>query len=74
MAFLLLHTFTLSCSLRGFLATRRILLVINALKEEGWGIFSVFVMKLYGFCLSIAYVHCASVSILHGESTDSLIM
>ena len=38
MAFLLLHTFTLSCFLRGFLATQLVLLVVKALKEEGWAL------------------------------------
>ena len=35
-----------------------------------YSIFSVFVVKFYGFCLSIAYIACRCPS-LHRESIDS---
>ena len=58
MARLLLHTFAFSCLLRGFWPLITVLLITKALKEEAWALkygFSVFMVKLYGFCLSIAY-------------------
>ena len=36
-----------------------VLLITKALKNEGWVLklaFNIFVTKLYGFCLSIAYI------------------
>ena len=58
MALLLPHTFAFSCLLCGFWATMWVLLIMKTLKEEAWELkwaFSVFVVKFYGFCLSIAY-------------------
>ena len=46
----------LSCLLRGFLATIRILLVIKVLKNKGFVLKYVFEAKLYNFGLSTAYV------------------
>ena len=59
MALLLAHTFVFSCLPRGFWPLVWVLLITKALKEEAWALkeaFSVFVVKLYGFCLSIAYI------------------
>ena len=53
MAFLLSHTFVFSCLPQNFWESILVLLIIEALKEEGW---VVFVAELYGFCLSIAYI------------------
>ena len=51
-----------------------VLPIIKALKEKVWALkyaFSVFVVKLYGFCLSIAY-DCTSTSSLRRESIEVL--
>ena len=48
------HNFAFSCLPHGFWATILVLLSIEALKEEGFIVF----VKLYGFCLSIAYIVC----------------
>ena len=46
------------------------MLITKALKEEGWTLkyaFSVFVVKLFGFCLSIGYIahprHCVFIPV-----------
>ena len=56
MAFLLPHTFVFSFLLQSFWA---MMLMTKAVKEEGWTLkyaFNVFVVKLFGFCLSIGYI------------------
>ena len=53
------HTFVFSCHPHGFWPLIEVLLITKALKEEAWALkyaFSVFVVKLYGFCLSIPYI------------------
>ena len=71
MALLLPHTFAFSVAF----GHSRVLLLTKALKEEAWVLkyaFSMFVVKLYGFCLSIAYIARRRHPI-HKVSTDSLI-
>ena len=49
-------------------------MITKALKEEAWILkeaFCVFVVKLYGFCLSVAYIACQRHPYI--ESTNSLI-
>ena len=56
MAFLLPHTFVFSFLLQSFWA---MMLITKALKEEVWTLkyaFSVFVVKLFGFSLSIGHI------------------
>ena len=51
----------LSCPSQGFWATGQVFLIIKALKEGGGVLkkaFCIFVVKLYGFCLSITYWVC----------------
>ena len=55
----LLHTFAYNCLPQGSWTTLWVLLIIKALKEEGWvlnTLLAYFVVMLYGFCLSIAYI------------------
>ena len=71
MTCLLPHTFAFSYLLRGFWPLITVLLITKALKKEAWALkygFSVFVVKLYGFCLSIAYIARTSVPSLYIES------
>ena len=59
MALLLQHTFVFNCLAHGFWPLIWVLLTTKALKEEAWALkkaFSMFVVKLYSFSLSIAYI------------------
>ena len=67
MAFLLPHNIVFSFLLQSFWA---MMLMTKALKEEGWTLkyaFNVFVVKLFGFCLSIGHIarprHCAFIPV-----------
>ena len=74
MAHLLLRTFAFLAVF--FWATTSVLLITKALQEEAWApksAFSAFAVKLYGFCISIAYIARVDAVSLH-RGLPTLIM
>ena len=67
------HTlFVFSHLPRGFWAAILVLLIIKALKEKGW-VLKVYLCGKVVWLLLKCCIYCASMPILHMESTDSLI-